>query len=111
MQKRRLGADGPEISALGYGLMSLSSTYGPSEDEESLTTIHRALDLGIDFLDTAEIYGMGHNEMLIGEALKSRSRDNLQISVKFGALRDRNYGFLGYDSRPAATAHETEVAA
>ncbi|MBW2269554.1 MAG: aldo/keto reductase [Deltaproteobacteria bacterium] len=83
MQRRRLGADGPEISALGFGLMSLSSTYGPSEDEESLRAIHRALDCGIDFLDTAEIYGGGHNERLLSEVLKER-RDEVVLATKFG---------------------------
>lgn len=83
MQQRRLGADGPEISALGYGLMSLSSTYGPSEDEESVATIHRALDLGINFLDTAEIYGMGHNEKLFSQVLATR-REEVVLATKFG---------------------------
>jgi aryl-alcohol dehydrogenase-like predicted oxidoreductase len=83
MQRRRLGVDGPEISALGYGLMSLSSTYGPSEDDESLHTIHRALDLGINFLDTAEIYGMGHNEKLFSQVLDKR-RDEVVVATKFG---------------------------
>jgi pyridoxine 4-dehydrogenase len=82
--------------------MGMSDFYGPSDRSESIATIHAALEAGITLLDTGDFYGMGHNEMLIGEALKSRSRDNLQISVKFGALRDGNYGFLGYDSRPAA---------
>jgi aryl-alcohol dehydrogenase-like predicted oxidoreductase len=83
MQRRTLGADGPSISTLAYGLMSLSSTYGPSEDEESVAAIHRALDLGIVFLDTAEAYGGGHNERLLSRVLQTR-RDEALIATKFG---------------------------
>ncbi|WP_338829852.1 aldo/keto reductase [Bradyrhizobium sp. 27S5] len=102
MDTRKLGSTGPTVSPIGLGCMGMSDFYGPSDRSESIATIHAALEAGITLLDTGDFYGMGHNEMLIGEALKSRSRDNLQISVKFGALRDRNHGFLGYDSRPAA---------
>ncbi|UGY18857.1 aldo/keto reductase [Bradyrhizobium septentrionale] len=102
MDTRKLGSTGPTVSPIGLGCMGMSDFYGPTDRSESIATIHAALDAGITLLDTGDFYGMGHNEMLIGEALESRSRDNLQISVKFGALRDRNYGFLGYDSRPAA---------
>ncbi|UGY06889.1 aldo/keto reductase [Bradyrhizobium quebecense] len=102
MDTRKLGSTGPTVSLIGLGCMGMSDFYGPTDRSESIATIHAALDAGITLLDTGDFYGMGHNEMLIGEALKSRSRDNLQISVKFGALRDRNYGFLGYDSRPVA---------
>jgi pyridoxine 4-dehydrogenase len=82
--------------------MGMSDFYGPADRSESVATIHAALDAGITLLDTGDFYGMGHNEMLIREALAGRNRDNLQISVKFGALRDPNKGFLGYDSRPVA---------
>ncbi|MBR0898427.1 aldo/keto reductase [Bradyrhizobium tropiciagri] len=102
MDTRKLGSTGPTVSQIGLGCMGMSDFYGPTDRGESIATIHAALEAGITLLDTGDFYGMGHNEMLIGEALKSRSRDNLQISVKFGALRDRNYGFLGYDSRPVA---------
>ena len=102
MEKRRLGSTGPAVSAIGLGCMGMSDFYGPADRGESIATIHAALDAGITLLDTGDFYGMGHNEMLIREALTGRSRDNLQISVKFGALRDRNRGFHGYDSRPAA---------
>jgi pyridoxine 4-dehydrogenase len=102
MDKRNLGTTGPAVSAIGLGCMGMSDFYGPADRGESIATIHAALDAGITLLDTGDFYGMGHNEMLIREALTSRSRDNLQISVKFGALRDPNKGFLGYDSRPAA---------
>jgi len=80
----------------------MSDMYGPADRAESIATIHAALDQGVTLLDTGDFYGMGHNEMLIGEALKGRRRDQVQISVKFGALRDPNHGFHGYDSRPAA---------
>jgi aryl-alcohol dehydrogenase-like predicted oxidoreductase len=83
MQRRRLGRNGPTVSALGFGLMSLSSAYGPSDDDESLRTIHRALDLGIDFLDTAEAYGAGHNERLAARVLADR-RDEVVLATKFG---------------------------
>lgn len=102
MDTRKLGSTGPAVSLLGLGCMGMSDFYGPTDHSESIATIHAALEAGITLLDTGDFYGMGHNEMLIGEALQSRSRDNLVISVKFGALRDRNYGFLGYDYRPAA---------
>jgi pyridoxine 4-dehydrogenase len=102
MEKRKLGPTGPSVSAIGLGCMGMSDFYGPADRGESIATIHAALDAGITLLDTGDFYGMGHNEMLIQEALTGRNRDNLQISVKFGALRDPNKGFLGYDSRPAA---------
>ena len=82
--------------------MGMSDFYGPADRSESIATIHAALDAGITLLDTGDFYGMGHNEMLIGEALAGRGRDNLQISVKFGALRDPAKNWSGYDSRPAA---------
>jgi aryl-alcohol dehydrogenase-like predicted oxidoreductase len=102
MEKRTLGTTGPAVSAIGLGCMGMSDFYGPADRDESIATIHAALDSGITLLDTGDFYGMGHNEMLIREALTSRSRDNLQTSVKFGALRDPSNGFHGYDSRPAA---------
>jgi aryl-alcohol dehydrogenase-like predicted oxidoreductase len=102
MEKLKLGSTGPIVSAIGLGCMGMSDFYGPADRSESIATIHAALDAGITLLDTGDFYGMGHNEMLIREALGSRNRDNVQISVKFGALRDPNRGFLGYDSRPVA---------
>lgn len=102
MDKRQLGNTGPKVSAIGLGCMGMSDFYGPSDRSESIATLHAALDAGITLLDTGDFYGMGHNEMLIGEALAARSRDNLQISVKFGALRDPAKAWSGYDSRPAA---------
>jgi len=102
MQLRRLGTQGPAVSALGLGCMGMSGMYGPSDRQESIATIHAALDAGITLLDTGDFYGMGHNEMLIGEALKSVPREQYQVSVKFGALRDPASGWIGFDARPAA---------
>ena len=102
MDKRKLGSTGPTVSAIGLGCMGMSDFYGPADHGESIATIHAALDAGITLLDTGDFYGMGHNEMLIREALSGRDRDNVQISVKFGALRDPAKAWFGYDSRPAA---------
>src|SRR6201996_1516419 len=102
MKTRKLGSTGPITSAIGLGAMGMSDFYGPADRSESIATIHAALDAGIILLDTGDFYGMGHNEMLIGEALKGRNRDRVQISVKFGALRTPERNWSGYDSRPAA---------
>src|SRR4249920_3618833 len=79
----------------------MSDFYGPADRGESIGTIHAALDAGITLLDTGDFYGMGHNEMLLGEALAGRRREDYLLSVKFGALRDPAMGWLGYDARPA----------
>jgi len=102
MNHRRLGTTGPEVSAIGLGCMGMSDMYGPADRGESIATIHAALDAGINLLDTGDFYGMGHNEMLIREALAGRNRDSVVISVKFGALRDVGGNWLGYDARPVA---------
>src|SRR6201987_5004964 len=102
MDTRKLGSTGPTVSALGLGCMGMSDFYGPTDRVESIATIHAALDAGITLLDTGDFYGMGHNEMLIGEALKGAKRDGTLISVKFGALRDPAGGWLGYDGRAAS---------
>jgi aryl-alcohol dehydrogenase-like predicted oxidoreductase len=83
MKTRRLGSNGPDISAIGLGCMSMSPVYGPTNDATSIRTIHRALDLGINFLDTADIYGTGGNEELVGRAIKGR-RDEVVLATKFG---------------------------
>jgi aryl-alcohol dehydrogenase-like predicted oxidoreductase len=102
IQQVQLGKTGPMVSALGLGCMGMSGMYGPSDRQESIATIHAALDAGINLLDTGDFYGMGHNEMLIGEAIKGVARDRFEVSVKFGALRDPGAGWIGFDGRPAA---------
>ncbi|HXD55818.1 MAG TPA: aldo/keto reductase [Solirubrobacteraceae bacterium] len=102
MRRRRLGASGPEVAEIGLGCMGMSGMYGPSDRAESIATIHAALDAGVDLLDTGDFYGMGHNEMLISEALRGRPREDYLLSVKFGAQRGPDGGWLGYDARPAA---------
>ena len=105
MEVRRLGRDGPQVSALGLGLMGMSGMYGPADaarEVDGIATIHAALDAGVTLLDTGDFYGIGHNEMLLGRALKGRRRDDAVVSLKFGALRDPGGGFIGYDSRPVA---------
>jgi len=103
MQNRSLGTTGFQVSALGLGCMGMSGMYGPADRAESTATIHAALEAGITLLDTGDFYGMGHNEMLIGEALRgSAARDRAVVSVKFGAMRDPAGGWTGYDARPAA---------
>jgi aryl-alcohol dehydrogenase-like predicted oxidoreductase len=85
--------------------MGMSGTYGPADRSESLATIHAAVEAGVTLLDTGDFYGMGHNEMLIGEALRTIPRDRVQLSVKFGAMRDAAGGWVGYDARPAAVSN------
>ena len=102
MNTRRLGSTGPVVSAIGLGCMGMSGAYGPADEVESIATIHAALDAGINLLDTGDYYGMGHNELLIREALRGRDRDDAVVSVKFGALRAPDNAFIGIDGRPVA---------
>jgi aryl-alcohol dehydrogenase-like predicted oxidoreductase len=102
MKMHPLGSTGPQVSAFGLGLMGMSGMYGPSDEAESIATIHAALDAGVTLLDTGDFYGSGHNEMLLGRALKGRDRDQVQISVKFGGMRDPAGGWGGFDARPGA---------
>lgn len=102
MKRRKLGASGPEVSALGLGCMGMSGMYGPADRDQSIATIQNAIDAGIDLIDTGDFYGMGHNELLIAEALRGDLRDRVRISVKFGALRGPDNTWLGYDARPEA---------
>jgi aryl-alcohol dehydrogenase-like predicted oxidoreductase len=101
MITRRLGAGGPEVSAIGLGCMGMSGMYGPADENESIATIHEALERGVNLLDTGDFYGMGHNEMLIGRAIQGR-RERVLLSVKFGAMRGPNGAWVGVDTRPAA---------
>jgi aryl-alcohol dehydrogenase-like predicted oxidoreductase len=102
MKTRQLGETGPVVSAIGLGCMGMSDLYGPADRDESVATIRAALDAGITLLDTGDFYGMGHNELLIREALAAGNRDDVLISVKFGAQRDPAGAWLGHDARPAA---------
>jgi aryl-alcohol dehydrogenase-like predicted oxidoreductase len=100
-QNRKLGATGPKVFPLGLGCMGMSGIYGPTDDAESIATIHAAIDAGVNLLDTGDFYGMGHNEMLIARALHF-GRDEILLSVKFGAQRAPSGAWIGYDARPAA---------
>lgn len=102
---RSLGTTGPQVSALGLGCMGMSALYGEADRSESIATIHAALEAGVTLLDTGDFYAMGHNELLIAEALRTAPaarREQALTSVKFGALRGPDGGWSGYDGRPAA---------
>ncbi|MCE7895072.1 MAG: aldo/keto reductase [Sorangiineae bacterium PRO1] len=98
---RTLGTNGPQVFPLALGCMGMSGMYGPSDDAESERTIAMAVERGVSLLDTGDFYGMGHNEMLIGRAIRGR-RERVQLSVKFGALRSPDGGWTGVDGRPQA---------
>lgn len=105
MQHRTLGTTGPQVSALGLGAMGMSALYGDADRAESIATIHAALDAGVTLIDTGDFYGMGHNELLINEALRTApagTRERALTSVKFGALRTVEGGFTGVDGSPNA---------
>ncbi|MFI6598229.1 aldo/keto reductase [Nonomuraea sp. NPDC050536] len=97
MNKRTLGNGGPEVSAIGLGCMGMSEFYGQGDEQESIAVIHRALDLGVNFLDTADMYGSGHNEELVGRAIKDR-RDEVVLATKFAVRRDG--GVRSIDNSP-----------
>lgn len=98
---RPLGSTGLQVFPIALGCMGMSGMYGAADETESIATIHAALDAGVTLLDTGDFYGAGHNEMLIGRAIKNR-RDQVLLSVKFGALRTPQGGWSGFDARPAA---------
>ncbi|MBN2691416.1 MAG: aldo/keto reductase [Burkholderiaceae bacterium] len=108
MQYRQLGVDGPDVSALGLGCMGMSEFYGQGDDTESVATIHRALDLGVNFLDTADMYGVGRNETLVGRAIAGR-RESVFLATKFGNMRGPNGEFLGVNGRPEYVRQSCEA--
>ena len=101
LQTRKLGSHGPSVFPIGLGCMGMSGSYGPTDERESIATIHAALDQGVTLLDTGDFYGTGHNEMLIGRALIGR-REKAILSVKFGAMRAPDGSWTGIDARPVA---------
>ncbi len=100
MDQRMLGAAGP-VSAVGLGCMGMSGAYGPTDRAEAIDTVHAALDAGVTLVDTGDFYGMGHNELLVREAIGNR-REEVVLSVKFGAQRGPDGSWHGFDARPAA---------
>jgi aryl-alcohol dehydrogenase-like predicted oxidoreductase len=102
MRTTTLGRGGPVVSRAGLGLMAMSSVYGPADEAESIATIRAALDAGVTLLDTGDFYGMGHNEMLLGRALRGVPRDSVFVCVKFGPQRDPGGRPVGLDASPAA---------
>jgi aryl-alcohol dehydrogenase-like predicted oxidoreductase len=105
---RQLGSEGPAASAIGLGCMGMSGMYGPADRAESIATVAAALDAEVNLLDTGDFYGMGHNELLIAEAIRGRPREEYMLSVKFGAQRGPDGAWLGYDA--SAPAVKTALA-
>ncbi|HET7104714.1 MAG TPA: aldo/keto reductase [Terracidiphilus sp.] len=101
IELRKLGSTGPQVSRIALGCMGMSGMYGPADESESLATIQAAIDAGVNLIDTGDFYGMGHNEMLIANAIRFQ-RERVLVSVKFGAQRAPDGSWLGYDHRPNA---------
>ncbi len=99
MPRRKLGNGGPSVSAIGLGCMGMSDAYGPADEATSIETIHRALDLGINFLDTADVYGPQKNERLVGRAIRDR-RDRVVLATKFGNVRSQDGAWVGVNGKP-----------
>jgi aryl-alcohol dehydrogenase-like predicted oxidoreductase len=108
MRKRRLGTGGPEVSAIGLGCMGMSEFYGSGDEQESIATINHALDQGVCFLDTADMYGSGRNEELVGRAIKGR-RDDVFLATKFGNVRGPNGEFMGVRGDPEYVAEACDA--
>lgn len=108
MEQRKFGKRGPVVSALGLGCMGMSEFYGPLNDEGSIATIREAINLGITFFDTADMYGMGHNEKLVGQAIRGK-RNSLFIATKFGNVRGSDGSFLGVNGKPAYVKSSCEA--
>ncbi|MFQ6148084.1 aldo/keto reductase [Streptomyces seoulensis] len=101
MEMRTLGTNGPRVASVGLGCSAMSGTYGPADEAEAIATIHAAIDAGLTLIDTADFYGIGHNEWLIRQALRAGDRERITLSVKFGGLRDPGGDWVGTEGRPA----------
>jgi len=99
LAKRKLGRNGLEVSALGLGCMGMSEFYGATDDAESLATLHRAIEIGVTFLDTSDVYGPFKNEVLVGRAIQGR-RDRVVLATKFGNVRGPDGSWQGVNGRP-----------
>src|SRR5574341_2405621 len=108
VERRTLGKSSLDVSAIGLGCMSMSGIYGPGDDAESIAVIHRALDLGVSFLDSSDMYGWGHNEELIGRAIKGR-RDQVVLTTKFGQVRSPDGKGNLVDGSPAYVARACDA--